>query len=373
MPRFRSPTAAVLGILPALTLGTPPAHPAAGPVSHAIPVWQLADSRHFGQPGNASGFSTVVIAGRQVWVLGGTNPGGPSAPVALSRTGQRWRLASLQTGLTDFISDATASSASDIWAISSYGRYVLHWNGISWQVVRRWRQQGVLSDVAAVSSHNAWVFGTSATGDRTIGTWQYDGQRWIAVRGIASEIYRASAVSGRDIWAIAAGQNSDTILHLAGQRWHQVPAGRALAGIRWHDIQAESATDVWLVGNLANLHGIGPLVLAHWNGKRWTKFTSHVHAWAGQLAAAGRGQAMVTASSTGILATGLIFSVSADGRMTWSSIASSFGTGVSDVAVDPKTGRIWATGGILTQLGGNAAIWTRSVRPASRRHRSSRH
>jgi hypothetical protein len=367
MPRFRSHKATVLGVLPALALSLPPAHQGPQMARQASLGWRLADSRHFGQPGNASGFSTILVAGQQVWVFGGTNPGGQSAPVALSGSGRRWRVSSLPAGLSDFISDATAPSASDIWAISSYGRYVLHWNGSRWRVAKRWGQQGILSDVTALGPRDAWVFGTSAAGDRTIGTWHYDGRRWIAVRGVAREIYRASALSGRDIWAIAAGETGDTIVHLAGQRWHRVPTGRALAGIRWHDILAESAASVWLVGNAASQHGIGPVVLAHWNGQRWTRLASHVQAWAGQLAVAGRGQAMATATSTGILATGLIVQVSGDGRMTWSSIASSFGSGVSDVALAPKAGLVWASGGILTLLGGDAGIWVRSIPPAARR------
>jgi hypothetical protein len=370
MPSFRAHTAAVLMLLPALTLSTAPSHQAPRPASRASqasPAWRLAATQHFGQPGNASGYSVILVVGRQVWVFGGTNPGGQSAPVALSRVGQGWRAANLPARLSDFISDANATSATDIWAISSYGRYVLHWNGRHWLVARRWGQQGVLSDVTAISPANAWVFGTSATGNRSIGTWHYDGGRWIAVSGIAREIYRASAVSGRDIWAIAAGPTSDTIVHLAGTRWHRVATGRALAGIRWHDILAESAHDVWLVGNTASLLGSGRLMLAHWNGARWSRFVTSLQAWAGQLASADRDRVVATATSSGLLAVGLIAEISSNGRMTWSSFGSSFGSGVSDAAFDPRAGVLWASGGILTRRGGDAAIWEHNGPAAPRK------
>jgi hypothetical protein len=369
MPSFRSHTAAVLMLLPALTLSIAPSRQIPQPASHASqasPAWRLAGTQHFGQPGNASGYSSILVAGRQAWVFGGTNPGGQSAPVALSRFGQGWRVASLPAGLSDFISDANASSATDIWAVSSYGRYVLHWDGRHWLLARRWSQQGVLSDVTAISPANAWVFGTSATGTRSIGTWHYDGGRWMAVTGIASEIYRASAISGRDIWAIAAGPVSDTILHLAGNRWHRMATARVLAGIRWHDILAESGHDVWLAGNTASLHGSGRLVLAHWNGAHWSRYVTSLQAWAGQLASADRDRVVATATSSGLLAVGLIAEISGNGRMTWSSIGSSFGSGVSDVAFDPGASVLWASGGILTSRGGDAAIWEHDVRPAPR-------
>lgn len=369
MPRFTSHAAAVLALLPALTLnfGQGYAGTAVGrPAVQVSSVWRLADTQHFGQVGNASGFSVILSAGRQVWVFGGTNPGGQSSPIALTRVGKHWRVSSMPAGLTSFISDASAAAADDIWAVSSYGRYVLHWNGQHWQVARRWREPGVITDVVAVSPRDAWVFGTSATGTRSIGTWHYVGTRWIETRGIGREIYRASVASGRDIWAIAAGPSGDVIVHLADRRWRIVPAGRAIARIRWHDILAESAADVWLAGDAVGRGGVGRLVLAHWNGTRWAMFDTSVQAWAGQLAAVGSGQVALTASSAGILAAGLIVQVTEGGRVTWSTIASNFGSGVSDVVFASRAGVLWASGGILTRLGGDGAIWVTAPRHAGR-------
>jgi hypothetical protein len=368
MPRFRSRSAVVLAMLPALGLGIGPGRMVStpgrvlpAPPRQSAPAWQLAESAHSGQPGNASGYSAILVVAGQVWAFGGTNPGGQSVPTALSQDGQRWRASTLPAGLSGFVSDASASAATDIWAISGYGRYVLHFDGTRWQLIRRWREPGVLSDVLAFGPRDAWVFGTSANGSRTIGTWRYDGSRWIEVRGVARDIYRASAVSGRDIWAIVAGPASDTIVHLSGGRWHRIKIGRALASIRWHDIVAESAANVWLVGNTVSPRGGGRLLLAHFNGKNWTSIATSLRAWAGQLGTAGHGRIAVTATSTALLPVGLIAVVSSAGRMSWSTIASSFGSGVSDVAFAPGTGVLWASGGTLTRLGGDAAIWRRAI------------
>jgi hypothetical protein len=365
MPRFSSLSAAAMVILPGLIPGIAGPHAAPGPPpAPAAPAWHLALTTHFGGPGNASGYATILMAGREVWAFGGTNPGGQSSPVAAKLTGKRWTFERLPGGLTDFISDASATSAHSIWAVSGYGRYVLHWDGSRWQVARRWRG-GTLSDVMAVSPRQAWVFGTSATGDRTVGTWRFDGRAWEPEGGIAADIYRASAVSARDIWAIAAGPRGDAILHLGGRGWRRVPAGRAMQAVRWHDILAESRSDVWLLGDTTSRSGSGRLVLARWNGAHWAIYRTHARAWAGQLSAASRGQLLATATSSGPLTAGLIITMTDGGHMTWSRISSRLGSGVTDVTFAPRTGTLWASGATLTRLGGDAAVWVHSISRAA--------
>ena len=368
MPRFRSLSTVALAVLPVLPLSgslsyLDPGQSAAG--GHAAPAraslvaqtWGLAMSKHFGHPGTAAGFSAILITDGRLWAFGGTNPGGTSAPIADQRTGKRWVASALPAGLGDFISDASATSPRDIWAVSGYGRYVLHFDGISWQLSRRWPGPGSLSDVVATSSRSAWVFGTSFDGARSIGAWHFDGTSWRPVTGMADDIYRASADSGHDIWAIAARARTDALLRFDGRRWHRVRASGAVAGIRWRDILAESARSVWLLGNT----GKGRLVFAHWNGARWHRFVTPLTALAGQLAAARDGRVLATATSPAQLPTGLIVTMSGDGRVTTSVIASALGCGVSDAVVAVRTGAIWASGGTLTKLGGDAAIWLRTA------------
>jgi hypothetical protein len=362
--RLRSLSTAMLAVLPALPLTGMPGH-AAHVVTHqpASRAWVLELTQHFGSPGNASGYSTVVLSHGRLWVFGGTNPGGASSPVVESLAGRRWLTARLPAGLSDFISDASSPGPSDIWAISSYGRYVLHWDGTRWRLMRRWQQAGSFSDVVATSPRSAWVFGTAAGGYRSLGTWHYDGRSWRAVAGAAGHIYRASAVSGRDVWAIEAGRRGDGVLHFDGRRWRHVWVSRAIAVIRWNDILAESARNVWLAGNESGKDDYR-LVLAHWNGERWTRLVTRMSALAGQLAAAGADRVLVTAASSTLLPTGVVILVTNTGRITSSAIGSSLGDGVSDAVFDSATGAIWASGATLTRLGGNAAIWSRALTAA---------
>ena len=361
MRRFRSLSAAAVALLPVMALSPAVAHAGARQAQSPRQAFYLASGMHYGQPGNASGYSEILTAGRTIWAFGGTNPGGRSAPVAVIRVGTSWQLSRLPTGLTDFISNASAPDSRDIWAISGYGRYVLHWNGTRWQVARRWNMQGALSGVIALSHRNVWVFGTSPGGDRTIGTWHFNGRQWMPVKTAARDIYRASAISARDIWAIAADPHGDSIVRLGVRGWRHVRTGRALVGVRWHDILAESPEDVWLLGNDDTRLGSGRLVLAHWDGKHWNRINTALHAWAGQLAAVGRGSVAATATSSGLLADGLIVQTTSRGRLAWSTIESSLGSGVSDIVYVPGTHTLWASGGTLTRLGGDAAIWARVI------------
>ena len=269
----------------------------------------------------------------------------------------------LPAGLSDFISDASAPGPADIWAISSYGRYVLHWDGARWQLARKWIEPGYFTDIVAPSARNVWVFGTAADGSRSLGTWHFDGQAWLRAGGAARDIYRASTVSSQDIWAIAAGARSDTVLHFYGRRWHHVRVDRAIAGVRWRDILAESARNVWLLGDTAK----GKLELAHWNGSAWRQIGTSLSALAGQLATARGGRVLATATSSGQLPSGLILELTDAGHVTTSVVTSPLGCGVSDAVYVARTGSVWASGGTLTRLGGDAAIWVRTP-PGSRGH-----
>ena len=376
MPRFRSISTAALAVLPVLALSAAPGRhaPALVPAGgHAYAgrdsararvedrAWDLVMTRHFGQQGNAAGFSTILRAGRDLWAFGGTNPGGASTPIAGQLSGRTWTASSLPAGLSNFISDASAPSRSDIWAISSYGRYVLRWDGTRWLLVRSWPRPGFFTDIVATSWRDAWVFGTAPDGSRSLGTWHYADHRWQRAGGAASAIYRASVVSGRDIWAVAAQPRSDAVLRFDGRRWARVRTGKAVAAIRWRDVLAESAHDVWLLGDSAKSR----LVLAHWNGWRWHLISTAVPALAGQLASGPDGRILATATSYAQVPAGLIVTASAGGRVSTSVIRSALGCGASDAVVVPGTGAVWVSGGTLTRLGGDAAIWKRES-PAAR-------
>jgi hypothetical protein len=283
--------------------------------------WRLATMQHYGSIHDASGYSAVVTTGkRTAWVFGGTNPGGTSAPVALRWNGSRWQPWPLPPHLTGFISDASAPSASDIWAVSY------------------------------------------AAGLHGMGTWHFNGRTWTRVNGLAGEIYRASAVSRHDIWAVAATRKGGFIEHYNGRTWRQVRIG--LGQARLDDVLAVARDNVWAVGNVAGRHGEGRLVVAHFDGRHWIRMLTRWHADTGRLAAATSGGVWVTADNTGTRNDALIGHLCFGCQPSWVAVRWGLGSGISDVAVNPWTGTVWISGGFLTKAGGDAAIWSHRDRRA---------
>jgi hypothetical protein len=365
------PEAPAAGQAPAVR----PAEPVAMPAGASAPAIQLAPSgvrtaadisltflrvavtKHYGPLANASGYSVIVASGRdEAWAFGGTDPGGPSSPVAAQWNGSTLTPSALPRGLTGFITDASVLSSRDIWAASQYGRYVLRFDSHRWQVVGRWRY-GQITGLSVISAQDVWAFGTTVTGSRVIGTWHFDGATWHPVAGPARSIYRASAISPRDIWAISAAGGADSILRYNGRTWRLVATGRALTGVQPRDILALSDQDVWVVGNQLGATGSARLVLAHWNGRGWSRLVSGLQAWPGRLAPGPHGDVLVTATPANGAATGLILHASDRGWGTTIVVQSGLGSGVTDVALAPGASAMWATGGVLTRLGGDAAIW----------------
>ena len=362
------PVAAVcMGVFPgpaaALTTPVSPDHggpptPAAGTTAA---VMRVAAIKHYGQPDNASGFSVIIATGaRQAWAFGGTNPGGPSTPIAAVWNGTTLTQSTLPAGLTGFINDASAPAANDIWAADQYGRYVLHWNGLGWRIVREW-PSGQITGLTAISASDVWVFGTTTAGSRIVGTWHFDGRTWRPVTGAAGTIYRASAIPHSDIWAIAANPGGPIIVRYHGRAWSRVRTGPALNGIQLQDIAAVSSRDVWVAGDEITRTGFPRLALVHWDGRHWSRLVNGIWAWAGRLAAGPHGEVLLTAAPANASATGLIVHASSRGWGSTIVVAGGLGSGVSDVALAPRTSSLWATGGILTRVGGAAAIWSGSI------------
>lgn len=352
---FCGPAAAVT--MPAASSGGGPA-PAPSAARTSAAIMRVAALKHYGQPDNASGFSAIIATGpRQAWAFGGTNPGGPSTPIAARWNGATLTPSTLPAGLTGFINDASAPAANDIWAAGQYGGYVLHWNGVGWRIARRW-PSGQITGLNAISASDVWVFGTAIDGSRTVGTWHFDGHSWLPVTGPAGSIYRASAVSHSDIWAVAANAGGPVILRYNGTTWWRMRTGPALDGIQPADILALSSSDVWVAGDQISRTGTPRLELAHWNGSSWSRLPNGMAAWVGRLAPGAGGEVLLTATPANAPATGLIVHASPRGWGSTIVVAGGLGSGVSDVALAPRTSSLWASGGILTRLGGAAAIWS---------------
>lgn len=361
-----------VAVLPVAALPVTAVHPAgaartATRTAHAA-AWRIAASAHFGAPTNASGYAAVVATGkRDAWVFGGTNPGGPSTPVAEHWDGTRWRPSPLPSGLSDFIVAASASAADNVWAVSD--AYALHWNGSRWSVAKRWTQPGEVTSVAAISPDDVWVFGPTGFGITGRGAWHYDGRHWTRVSGRASAAYRASAVSRRDIWAITAGAGGGSVIHYNGAEWRRMSPGPALARTHLDGILAVRRRSVWVSATTR----AGKLVMAHWNGRRWRRFTAPVRAHPERFASDGRGGVWIPATAAAG-SSEWILHLWRSGRWQRARLSDGHGrqVGVGDLALIPRTRSLWGSGGFLTKTGGGAAVWAhgRQARRQARARRS---
>jgi hypothetical protein len=239
---------------------------------------------------------------------------------------------------------------------------VLRWNGARWTVSKSWGQADGITSVAAISRSDVWVFGSSSfSGEPSVGAWHYNGRTWARAGGIASAIYRASAVSPGNIWAITGSPRGGSVVHYNGIAWSKVPtAVSALADTQLDDVLAVSRSNVWVSGVTPADAAAGRLVLAHWNGKRWKRF---VAPWPVQqterFATDGELGVWIPVVTGGDSPTTWILHLSHTGRWTRTEIAAGHGdgVGVGDLALIPGTTTVWGAGGLVTTVGGDAAIW----------------
>ncbi len=185
-------------------------------------------------------FAVTASGARNAWALGGTDLSGTGSgtPAAEHWQGGSWKASKLPGGLASAIDAASAPSASDVWAVSDQGGYILHFNGTSWSTsAKRFSGFGELTGVTAFSPSNVWVFGGPGAAPG-FGTWHYKGRSWTKSPTATKDgIAYASALSPSNMWAIGAvSAGEDSVFRYTGS-WHQVTAS-ALSGLQFHAILA---------------------------------------------------------------------------------------------------------------------------------------
>jgi len=326
----------------------------AAPAQAAVTGWRPFFRQHYGAPGNFSGYMTVAAPGKSAaWAFGGTALSGGTAPsgspVAERWNGRAWRGSPLPAGLHDTIDAASAASATDIWAVTHFGGYVLHWNGARWSLAKRLPGGGQLTGVTAHSPDDVWVFGGGGS-IGGLGTWHFNGRAWRQWTGSASGLEKASAVSATNIWAVGGPLTPDSaIVHFNGRSWRPVTAP-ALSGLSFRDIRAFSRNDVWVTATAAT--SPLPAFLVHFNGTRWTRFELPWKVDVYELAADGHGGLWMNGLG---LTTSQAFVVHRTAASRWSRVPIS--TPLFGLALIPGTASLWGVGSAMKSTGADAVIW----------------
>lgn len=317
--------------------------------------WRLVFTRHYGQATNFSGYLTGVATGKNhAWAFGSTDLSGATSgsPRAERWNGTAWRGSALPTGLSSVINAGSATSASNVWAVTQFGGDILHWNGSGWSVAKDLTGSGQLTGVTAISTKDVWVFGGGGfTGG--LGTWHFNGQSWTHITGTATGLEEASAVSASDIWGIGSVSSSaDSIMRFNGSTWRRLTA-KALSGLQFADILAKSSKSVWATATVLT-NSFAPRLLHH-TSNGWSKTSLPWSVDPGRIARDGRGGLWLTAF--GKSGQSWIIHRSASGNWRRTQVIAGTGAAMFRPVHIPGTTSLWSFGLVEGTSGASAAIW----------------
>ena len=172
------------------------------------------------------------------------------------------------------LDSVAAASSDDAWAvgfsgstITDAGTLMLHWDGRTWSRVSSLRVldgvPGVLSDVTAVSDSDAWAVGFTAAASpsgESAGAGKpllvhWDGSRWSQVAGLPAVNGGLSGItmSSHSGWAVGsfvvAGHPQPLILRWDGAAWRQEPAPAGVGDLGLVGVAVSPAGTAWAIGD----------------------------------------------------------------------------------------------------------------------------
>jgi hypothetical protein len=282
--------------------------------------------------------------------VGGKAGGREGVPKVERRENGKWHSAQLPAGLHGWIAGASATSASDIWAVTALDGKVINWNGGHWVSVPGggWGTKGRFTGIIATSRSNVWLFGARGLTRPGAGTWHLSGGKWTHVRGLATNIDKASAASTGVLWAIG-GSSQASLLELTHGAWHHV-APAALAGFTYSSVLALGPSNVWVAGAVA-----GSPELGHFDGRAWKALTMPGLASATGMCRDGRGGMWVIANA-GTGPSGVL-DRSASGHWSTAKVASTSADEVLACTHIPGRNATWGAGKAVAPQGTAAAAY----------------
>jgi hypothetical protein len=196
---------------------------------------------------------------------------------------------------TGGFSAVSAVSANDIWAVGNgLGTLTEHWNGTQWSLVKS-PSPGLdfnnLDGVAAISSHDVWAVGSYSDNQQVPDTEtlieHWNGTKWSIVSspspgGYTNILTGVAANSANDVWAVgnyspSGGSTPTLIEHWNGTQWSIVSSPSPNNDAILNDVAAVSANNVWTVGYYFNngfSGGGSQTLIEQWNGTQWSVISS---------------------------------------------------------------------------------------------------
>jgi hypothetical protein len=268
---------AVAAAGPASAVSAPSAAPAtsAAPSAAAAAArWRLVKQVKTDFSG---AFTAVAATGKATgWAFDGQ--GYTSPPAAYRLSGGRWQRQPFPSRKNEEVITAAATSPTDVWAFTqglSAPSRVLHYNGRAWSVAAKFTR--AIEDATVLSPSDVWVYGSQAIPNfqASLGVWHYNGSSW---RQVSKTIQGGSALSATNAW----GFSGVDVEHWNGRSWIATSVRallpRAVAGGLNHPqvvgVLALSPSSVYAIGNGTAQDEGGPLVVLHYNGKRWARLAT---------------------------------------------------------------------------------------------------
>jgi len=212
-------------------------------------------------------------------------------------------LTALTTQLGTGVNGLSATSPTNVWASLEgvTGGQVDRKSGGGWHAYSFaiGSDDILMAPVVTTGPKSTWALDEDFTTGIAYG-YHFNGSKWHrqvlpAAPDANGSVGYVSASSGRNIWALTFVKNNWASLRYDGSKWQVIPFPRKLApagttlGAR--QILALSAKNVWATMGTETKTGLGPLVLLHWNGSRWSKVAGKLPAdsLTGPIASDGNG------------------------------------------------------------------------------------
>ncbi len=238
------------------------------------------------------------------------------APAAAAPT---WTIVSSPNpdGTLNYLSGVFARTASDAWAVGTFGEVVehdedggliLHWDGTSWTRVPGPNPQFLnesLTAVGGVAANDVWAVGGIAMAvnqpPRLPWALHWNGTAWTEVpiptgpnpggtgrgglRGVA-------ALAAGNVWTVGRSRAGTALVeHWDGTAWTVTTTPTVSAGL--DGVAAVSPTNIWAVGDaVTNPDGTHAALIMHYDGTSWQRVANPV-----SLPAAFTGTALTSVSA----------------------------------------------------------------------------
>lgn len=239
--------------------------------------------------------SIADVSTDDMWTVGGYYTSTGEYSLFEHWDGSGWKF--VYSRIPGYLYGVAAVSSNDVWAAGFTSRssdkqttqtLIEHWDGRQWKAVSSPNSElnfNVLYSVAAIATNDIWAVGASrnvydgANTHPLIEHW--DGKQWsLMTLSVYGGLTGISVVSANNVWAVGADLTGSTngalIEHWNGQQWSTVapPSLGADMGALYA-VKANSANDIWAVGNMYSPGHTSTLTLiAHWDGSHWTAVRS---------------------------------------------------------------------------------------------------